>query len=74
LSVDVELFGQLLPGEPRRRTLEIPGPAPVSDLAQKLGLDPEDIGLVSIDGVQSELEDIVQPNSRLCFFPYITGG
>jgi hypothetical protein len=30
--------------------------------------------LISIDGVQSELEDIVQPDSRLCFFPYITGG
>jgi hypothetical protein len=74
LAVDIEVFGQLLPGQPRRRTLEIQGPTRVHDLALKLGLDPEEIGLISIDGVQSEPDDIVQPDSRLCFFPYITGG
>jgi hypothetical protein len=74
LAVDIELFGQLLPGQPRRRTLEIQEPTVVRDLAFDLGLDFEEIGLISIDGVQSELDDIVQPNSRLCFFPYITGG
>jgi hypothetical protein len=74
LAVDIELFGQLLPGRPRRQTLEIQGPTAVRDLAHKLGLDSEDIGLISIDGVQSELDDFVQSDSRLCFFPYITGG
>jgi hypothetical protein len=74
LAVDIEIFGQLLPGQPRRRTLEIQGSAIARDLAISLGLDLEEIGLISIDGVQSELDDTVQPNSRLCFFPYITGG
>jgi len=74
MAVDIELFGQLLPGQPRRRTLEIQGTASVRTVALTLGLDPEEIGLVSIDGVQSELEDLVRPDSRLCFFPYITGG
>jgi hypothetical protein len=74
LAVDIEIFGQLLPGQPRRRTLEIQGPAVARDLAIGLGLDLEEIGLISIDGVQSELDDTVQPTSRLCFFPYITGG
>jgi hypothetical protein len=74
LAVDIEFFGQLLPGQPRRRTLEIQGPAIVRDLAPKLGLDLEEIGFIAIDGKQSELDDTVQPSSRLCFFPYISGG
>ena len=74
MAIDIELFGQLLPGQPRRRTLEIQSPVSAHAIALKLGLDPEDIGLVSIDGVQSELDDPVRPDSRICFFPYITGG
>jgi hypothetical protein len=74
VSVDIELFGQLLPGQPRRRTLEIAAPTKVGELAASLGLDPDEIGLVMIDGVQSRLEDSVGVDSRLCFFPYVTGG
>jgi hypothetical protein len=74
LAVDIEVFGQLLPGQPRRRILEIPEPATVRDLACAIGLDLAEIGLVAIDGVQSELDDFVPPDSRLCFFPYISGG
>jgi hypothetical protein len=39
-----------------------------------IGLELEEIGLVTIDGVQSDLEHSVQPDSRLCFFPYVSGG
>jgi hypothetical protein len=74
LAVDIEVFGQLLPNEPRRRTMEIERPTTVRELAQVIGLDAAEIGLVAIDGVQSELDDLVRPDSRLCFFPYITGG
>jgi hypothetical protein len=74
VPVDVELFGQLLAGQPRRRSIEIPAPAPARDLAREIGLDVDQIGLIIIDGVQSNLDDMVQPDSRLCFFPYVTGG
>ncbi len=74
MAVDIELFGQLLPGQPRRRSLELKEPATARDLAQKIGLHLEEIGLVMIDGVQSDLDNHVQPNSRLCFFPYVSGG
>ena len=74
MSVDIEVFGQLLPNQPRRRAIEIPGPTTARDLAQIIGLATDEIGLVAIDGMQSELDDLVQPNSRLCFFSYITGG
>lgn len=74
MTVEIEIFGQLLPEQPRRRTMEIEKPETVRSLAQAIGLDQDEIGLVTIDGVQSELDDTVQPGSRLCFFPYITGG
>jgi hypothetical protein len=73
-AVEIEIFGQLLPGQPRRRTLEIQGPATARDIAHLIGLDLTEIGILSIDGVQSELSDPVPSNSRICFFPYLSGG
>ncbi len=74
MAIDIEVFGQLLPGQPRRRTLEISAKTSVRQVARAIGLDPEEIGLIAIDGVQSELDDFVNPDCRLCFFPYLSGG
>ena len=74
MSVDIEIFGQLLPGQPRRQSMEIQKPETARELAMTIGLNPDDIGLITINGVQSSLDDPVQSDSRLCFFPYITGG
>jgi hypothetical protein len=46
----------------------------VQQFADQLGLKPDEIGLISINGVQSELEDGVPPGGRLCFFPPVSGG
>jgi hypothetical protein len=74
VAIDIELFGQLLPNQPRRQTVELRKPLRVRAIAKMIGLDIEAIGLVMIDGVQSDLEQFVQPDSRLCFFPYVSGG
>jgi len=74
VAVDIEIFGQLLPHQPRRRTIELQEPASARDLARMIGLDLDEIGLITIDGVQSGLDHSVQPGSRLCFFPYVSGG
>ena len=72
--VELELFGQLLPGVPRLQSLTLESPVTVQEIADQLGLKPEEIGLISINGVQSEFEDVVPPGGRLCFFPPISGG
>ncbi len=46
----------------------------VQEVAILLGLNPDEIGLISINGVQSEMEDPVPPDCRLCFFPPMSGG
>lgn len=74
MIVKIELFGQLAPGLPRKLTLTPEGPMNVQEIANILGLDPEEIGLISINGVQSEMEDPVPPGCRLCFFPPMSGG
>ncbi len=74
MALDIEVFAQLLPGQPRRQSLEIRGEARVRDIARAIGLDVKEIGLVTIDGVQGKLDDAVQPDSRVCFFPYLAGG
>ena len=46
MPVDVEVFGQLLAGQPRRRSIEISAPTPARNLALKIGLDIDQIGLI----------------------------
>jgi hypothetical protein len=74
VPVEIEIFGQLLPGEPRRRTMEIQGPTRIGEIVRALGLEPDSVGLITLNGVQSEMEDTASPGSRLCIFPYVTGG
>jgi hypothetical protein len=54
--------------------MEIKQPTAVRDLAHTIGLESTVIGLITVDGGPSEVEDRVQPDSRLCFFPYVSGG
>jgi hypothetical protein len=74
LKIDIELFGQLLPGVERRQTLTMEHPMSVQEIALLLRLVPEEIGLISINGIQSEMDDFVPPDSRLCLFPPLSGG
>ena len=74
VNISIELFGQLSPQMPRLHNLELPSNASVQEAAVQLGLDVEEIGLITIDGVQSELQDHLTPDCRLCFFPYLSGG
>jgi hypothetical protein len=69
-----EIFGQLSSPSPRRQILDLTPMATVQDAADLLGLNPEEIGIITIDGVQSELQDSLPPECRLCFFPYLSGG
>jgi hypothetical protein len=74
MTVDIELFGQLSPDVQRRQTLTIEHPTSVRDVGILLGLKLEEVGLMTINGVQSEMEDPVPTDCRLCFFPYVSGG
>lgn len=74
MTIEIEIFGQLGPGLERKQTLTMEHSMTVQEIANLLGLDLDAIGLISINGVQSELEDPVPMNCRLCFFPPMSGG
>jgi hypothetical protein len=74
VNISVELFGQLLPDSPRRQNLNLPLGATVRDAAVLLGLNIEEAGLITINGLQSEMSDTLHPDCRLCFFSYLSGG
>ncbi len=74
MSIDVELFGQLYQNKQRRQVLNLISPTLIRDVINILGLKEEEIGLITVDGVQSEPDDLVHPGSRLCFFPPMSGG
>jgi hypothetical protein len=72
--IEIELFGQLLPGRQRKQSMEMERPMNVQEVATWLGLNPQEIGFIIINSVQSEMDDSVPPGSRLCFFPHMSGG
>lgn len=74
MYVNVEVFGQLAKDVQRLQTLDLEGPMRVQDVVAMLGIKPDQVGLITINGVQSGLEDLLPPDSRLCFFPYLSGG
>ena len=74
MSIEIELFGQLLPGTQRRQMLNMERLVSVQEVANILGLNLEEVGLITIDGVQSDKGDSVKPGCRLCFFPPMSGG
>jgi hypothetical protein len=74
VAVDIELFGGLKNNLPRRQTIILEDPITVEEFINRLGLRDDEIGLIVIDGVQKELQDLVPTTCRLCFFPPVSGG
>lgn len=74
MAIDVELFGQLASNVQRRQTINLESPASVLEVAVRLGINPKEVGLITIDGVQSSMQDQVPLTCRLCFFPPMSGG
>lgn len=74
MAVEIELFGNISPNVQRLFSLDLERSLTVREVMAMLGIDPQEVGLIVIDGVQHELEDTVPPGCRLCFFPYLSGG
>jgi hypothetical protein len=49
-------------------------PIAIRAIADYLELDTDMIGLITVDGKLSKWTDEVVTDSRICFFPHLTGG
>jgi hypothetical protein len=74
MTVEIELFGNISPDVQRLFSLTLERSMTVREVINMLGITPQEVGLIVIDGVQRELEDPVPLDCRLCFFPHLSGG
>ena len=73
--VEVQIFGDLWKHLASRLELDLAGrDARVADLIARLDIDPSEVGIVTVDGRQGNLDKIVPADSRVCIFPPMFGG
>jgi len=73
--VEVRIFGDLWKHLAPRLELDLEGhDVRMADLIAQLDIDPSEVGIVTVDGRQSNLGEIVPANSRVCIFPPMFGG
>lgn len=73
-TIEFEAFGALLPPGRRLQFLNVRDGMTVREVVESQGIDPDDIGLVTIDGRQNDLDSMVRAGCRLCVFPPMSGG
>jgi len=72
--MEIEFFGQLTEKHKNMYNMTIENSMTIAELAAKLGVDEDSVGLITINGIQSEQQDFVAENDRICFFPPMSGG
>jgi sulfur carrier protein ThiS len=72
---EIRIFGPLWDHLEPRQELDLAGrQVTVADLIARLGIDPAELGIVTIDGRQSRPEEIIPADGRVCIFPPMSGG
>ena len=73
--VEIRIFGPLWEHLEPRLELDLEGcDISVADLLARLGLDPSEVGIVTVDRRQSRLDELVPSGCRVCIFPLMSGG
>ena len=72
---EVRIFGPLWDHLEPSQELDLAGrQVTVADLIARFGIDPAELGIVTIDGRQSKPEEIIPADGRVCIFPPMSGG
>jgi molybdopterin converting factor small subunit len=73
--VEVRVFGALWKHLTPRLELDLEGrDVRVADLIAHLDINSSEVGIVTVDRRQSNLDEIVPADSRVCIFPPMFGG
>jgi molybdopterin converting factor small subunit len=75
LAVSVRIFGPLWDHLESNLELDLEGQEiAVADLLARLGIDPAEVGIVTVNRRQSKLDEIVPADGRVFIFPPMSGG
>ena len=73
--VEVRVFGALWEHLEPRLELDLDGCViTVADLLARLDVDGSEVGIVTVDGRQSSVDEIIPADGRVCIFPPMFGG
>ena len=73
--VEVRIFGGVWKHLAPRLELDLEGrDVRVADLIAQLDINLSEVGIVTVDGRQSKLGEIVPADGRVCIFPPMSGG
>jgi molybdopterin converting factor small subunit len=73
--VEIRIVGALWEHLEPRLELDLEeGNITVADLLARLGIDPTEAGIVTVNRRQSKLDALVPPDSRVFIFPPMLGG
>jgi hypothetical protein len=73
--VEVRVFGALWEHLEHSLRLDLEGcEVSVGDLLARLDIDAREVGIVTVDGQQSNFDRLLPASCRVCIFPLISGG
>lgn len=74
--VEVRLYATLRSYNPSSNMpcVNLPGGVTVSDVMRQLGIAPDEVKLIMVNGVNSELSRLLVDGDRLGLFPPVGGG
>jgi len=74
VKFNVKLFATFREGRFAVETMEFPDGATILDVVNKLQIKPDDVSIAMINGVSSELQDVLKEGDTLVLFPPVGGG
>ena len=75
MTVSVRIFGPLWEHLEPSLELDLEGQEiAVADLLARLGIDPAEVGIVTVNRRQSTMDEIIPADARVCIFPPMSGG
>ena len=73
--VEVRVFGALWEHLAPSMEIDLEGrQVSVADLIARLGIDPAEVGIVTVNRRQSKMDEIIPADGRVCIFPPMFGG
>jgi molybdopterin converting factor small subunit len=73
--VEVRVFGALWEHLAPAMEIDLEGrQVSVADLLARLGIDPAEVGIVTVNRRQSKLDEIIPADGRVFIFPPMSGG